>query len=804
MVGFLIAAALTAVTSSPSNNFFVAGRPVDVMLEATGLAAGAQVPLALDVYDFTFTNRIARVDCGLVRGDGKGSWRGVFRLPSDRYGVFLVRPRGAGLDLVRRGSMPKGAFTYAVVDDPAAARDIDPWDAFLGLHGVPATDIRPWLRARGGLGDARRPSDASFVVANLERFNNAPGFWKNFRTDPAVREKYRRDIADYVRAAVAAGAGRQGRRFYETTWEANLKSPDAQTLVEVNRVAWEVIHELDPEAYVAAPTSSGIADLAFLRSLLDLGLAKYMNAFAVHPYVQAPPEQNGFVDTVRSVKRILREYAGRDLPMIGTESGLNEDNTPFGEKTKLTGQLRQNLILLGEGFLWNLPFYGYDFAADAGDQTEGDYGLCYNNLLPKHHWGPAFVSPRPIAGALSAFARLTEGCRPTCTIEWLGETVLGYAFADRGDRRTVIALWDWGERGTTVELPVGREVISVADVMGNETRHHTAAGVLRLTLSEYPQYVLDPDVRIWGHAAQKTLNWSSRKCKSAADRAAVAARLLEPAFEGETPAVAVTLVNQTDADLEARLETRVYGEPETRHEKRVVVPARAERRVVVAFDGWAVSPTTMQDVEVAVTADKIRTSIRESLNFLAVPSRFAFDGGKSIAFDCDDAFLKVDAFVPDATPTNGWSGWGSWKGDSVQLGLAKRALKRRTGNDLADNAEEARSEITLALTPEGPQVYRTMTWDAHRFPTDARLGGLFAPETAPLSVAYENGGWRYRASVPWSFLNLSTPGPGQTFRFAFQFNDRQPGSRLLLQTKGFELKKRAPRQFGWAVLKDRE
>ncbi|GEM_PF-2739371 len=793
----VLAAALSAVTSNPSNNFFVAGHEAKATLTAKGLAAGEKRPVRLEVYDFTYTNRVATVP-GEIVADEKGEWRGEFTLPSDRYGVYLVRPVAAGLELPKRGTVPKGAFTYAVLADPSEMPEIDLWDTFLGLHGGSYS----WMYQRGGLGDARKPSEDRFIVANLDLFNREKDFWKSFLTNEAVQAKYRADVTGYVKAAVAAGGGKQKRRFYEPTWEANLKTPNAETLVKVHQIAWEVIHELDPDAYVGAPTSAGINDLAFLRSLFDLGLAKYMNAFAVHPYIAAPPEANGLVDTVRSLKRMLREYMGRDVPMIGTESGLNEPNSPLGEKTKLTGQLRQNLILFGEGFLWNLPFYGYDFGADANNQDEGDYGVCYNPLYPKHRWGPGEVQPRPVFGALAAFGRLTEGHRPTCPIEWLGETVLGYAFADKSDSHCVIALWDWGERGTEVELPVGRDAIDVADVMGNVTRKKTTGGTLKLTLSEYPQYVLDANSAIWGKAAQAKLKWGERKYMSDSDRAPVGIADLAPSFASGGPGVAVTLENRTDEPHRVALETRIPGEPDARVKRSVSLAARQTQRIEIAFDGFTPDPTVFFDVEVRVVPEKgmVATAV-DSFNFLPVPSSFAFDGGKTVSLGYDARFLTFDIFIPDSTPTNGWTGWDSWKGDSVQVGLAKSALKKRTQNDLADNAAEAKSEITFALTPNGPEMYRTITWDVRRFPCDTHLAGQIDLKEAPLTVEKSAKGFRYRASVPWAFLNLSAPKPGDTFRFAFQFNDREPGNRFLKESKGFELKQAAPKKFGWGTIR---
>ena len=199
-----LAAALSAVTSNPSNNFFVAGHEAKATLTAKGLAAGEKRPVRLEVYDFTYTNRVATVP-GEIVADEKGEWRGEFTLPSDRYGVYLVRPVAAGLELPKRGTVPKGAFTYAVLADPSEMPEIDLWDTFLGLHGGSYS----WMYQRGGLGDARKPSEDRFIVANLDLFNREKDFWKSFLTNEAVQAKYRADVTGYVKAAVAAGGGKQ-------------------------------------------------------------------------------------------------------------------------------------------------------------------------------------------------------------------------------------------------------------------------------------------------------------------------------------------------------------------------------------------------------------------------------------------------------------------------------------------------------------------------------------------------------------------------------------------------------------------
>ena len=556
------ASSLKVETNEPDRNFFAIGSKVELKVSSSD--GKALTDYAIEVYDFTRTNLVAS-----IKGGPK------FLLPSDRYGVYYVKASEGYEQFPKIGTLPTGYITYGVLEDPAKMPDLDPWDAFLGEHGCNFS----WLWQRGGLGDARKPSDTRLVIWNTHRVAGAgklgKDFWK-IGKDPAIADRYRDNLTKVAKAAIAAGAGRQGRRIYENLWEPNLVAT-ADEILAAQKVAWETLHELDPEALIGAYTSSGI-DLKFMRTLMDKGLGNYMNALCVHPY-KGIPELNGFLDDVRGLRRMIREYMGRDLPMFGTEAGMNEFNTIDGERRKLMGQLRQNLILLGEGFQMNCPFYGCDFGADLNNQGEGDYGLNYNLQYPKVRFGVTKSAPRPVFGALAAFGRLTEGHWPTCVIEYLGETVLGYAFTNRKDTDTVIALWDWGERNSVVRLPVGRDEVRIADVFGNLRKEKTVNGELTIALSVFPQYILDADVKIWGKEAQKKLKWSDRKFKSANELAPVGVVDFAPAFKGEIPGVAVKLENRTEREQKANVQVRIPGYPECRKQLDIMLKKSEEKTV---------------------------------------------------------------------------------------------------------------------------------------------------------------------------------------------------------------------------------
>ncbi len=162
----------------------------------------------------------------------------------------------------------------------------------------------------------------------------------------------------------------------------------------------------------------------------------------------------------------------------------------------------------------------------------------------------------------------------------------------------------------------------------------------------------------------------------------------------------------------------------------------------------------------------------------------------------DDAFVQTE------------SGFYTWNGDCVQLGLAK-GIAGGGGNGWADLLENACSEIDLALAPGGPEAYRTITFDGKRFPSDTTGGGRISAADMPFDVTLEEraeGGvrLRYRALVPWAFVNRTGAESGEAVWIAAQINDRdapeEDYASQVTSLAAFDLKTAAPANFGAMTL----
>ncbi len=848
------APALTGETSNPANSCFARGKTVVVTLKASGLPAESRRPLVLGVYDH-MDRRVGEVK-GEIVTNAKGVWADSFSLPSERYGFYRVRvDEAGGLTFPEAGSRPANCITYAVLADPSSRPMLSQEDAFFGLHGnaSDAADLAPWLGARQRMGgiDPRRqpPSEAAWprygylVCSRLDPWQPLfacfePAFQKDVLraknitwTVPLVdmeggAEALDRAVRKYAELAKANWPTNMPRRVYEIFWEPDLTMASPEQLLRAARVVHTAIHAVDPQAIVAAPTFSNAGSYRLLRKCLELGLGKYMEALSVHCYNAFPPEANSFLANIRRTKALLGECLGKDIPLIGTENGYLAVATQDEEYLQMTGHVRAQLILLGEGFWFNCPFYGYDHHSTC----KGDYGLTYNlEMTPgKTVWGPRKVSPRPVFAALSAASCLLDGYRPTCTIEWLGETVLGYAYQNRsGDCR--LALWDFG--GTSeVTIPVGGGPVELADMMGNRRTAQANDGQVKLTLSAEPVYVLGADPAVWGEDAQAKLKWSARKFKRAdADAPVQIARVL-PSFERGEPGVSVTLENGVDARAKGELEVRIRGIPEARQVVRFDVAAGHTATVRLAMPDFTADPFVSYEVETTVAPEKAK-SARQTvrLNFLparkmatwddlvlkkapATKGRNAYtitddnDCSVALGLGWNERWFFLGFTVTDDEFSNTSKGAMSWQGDAIQIGLAKDPFVKPSPNSYADDLNRALTEMTLALTPEGPTAWRTKSFDDKTLPRgkDGRIDGA----ECPLEIVNEKTDvgvlTHYRVAIPWKYLNMNAAKAGDVVWFAAMIND-QDADTLSTELKScsiniFDLKQAMPKKFGAVTL----
>ena len=863
-IPMMLAVVLTADTSNPTNSFFRKGETAEAIFCATGVPEGRRLSLKAAVYD-EYDRKVADLPELGVTGGKDGKWTGALPLPTKRYGFYRLRAECDGAKLPKVGSRQAGCITYAVVFDPDRRKKYpDDW-TFYGFCGT-GPDIDRWMGVTHYFGGATPLSEKEIAKArargvsrtphrgtisignnnNLLKFMPQEG--RDFCASNGIRSVnlwnyvgsaegerwYRLALSNLVRAAKEQV---KGRRVYEITGEPDMTAPDPDVVVKLSRVAHDVISKEDPEGEICGAMVSSFSAMQYHRRLFELGLADCITAFGIHQYMPIPAEPSGILRKIRELRKMVRERKGRDLPMYGGEGGFNIKSTIQNDLLQMNGVVRAQLLMLGEGMGMSCIFYPADYGGDRNTSKDGDYGLTSNLELDVRRFGTRKVSPRPVAAALAAATRFTEGHRATGCLEGcFGDTALGYSYATSDDE-CVIAVWDWGGEESTAELNIGRDEIVVADHMGNERTMKTKGGVLALRLGVAPQYVLDPAPALWGRRGTEAAKMQAL----AREREAAREAAREVALKSFAPAVGVDGALAVAGEVENRrkeptdvvFETRVRGVPEARGRVAARLAPGETRKMCVPLPAFKPAPFARMKVEVAASsASGYEEAASATENFLV--ARRVAEGTAADAFagwtdprhetvaggdaDCSlklavawsSKFLMFDAVVDDDDYSPSFPGWFSWNGDALQLGLAKDVLLKSTENTLTDLYMEAFTETTLALTSDGPQAYRTKSFEPKRLPMGSNpkdAKGLLSQAECPLEVKVDRrpGGGatvRYRYAVPWAYLNLAAaPGAGGSVRFALWACDRDAGDKLCRHAvKLFDLRPNAPKQFGRILL----
>jgi hypothetical protein len=152
---------------------------------------------------------------------------------------------------------------------------------------------------------------------------------------------------------------------------------------------------------------------------------------------------------------------------------------------------------LGEGVDTSFLFYSADFAQNVG------FGMYFNLSMAASNFGSPNISPKPAALAVAAAARLVDGSRSLGALTNLPSGGYGYSFLMADKTHVMTALWAHNSSfnaSTAYQLQLDASGASgtaiVFDSMGNPKSVQYTNGVLPVTLSEMPIYVLSSNVSV--------------------------------------------------------------------------------------------------------------------------------------------------------------------------------------------------------------------------------------------------------------------------------------------------------------------
>ncbi|MGG1945045.1 hypothetical protein AB1286_09555 [Trinickia sp. NRRL B-1857] len=324
--------------------------------------------------------------------------------------------------------------------------------------------------------------------------------------------------------------------YYQVTWEPQWMD-SAANFVSMYKAVYQGIHSTDPNAVVMGVTSpdpgtAGNWGTGYtLRTYASLGLLNYVDGITTHSYYANhvspayPPElydsnvnpyyQHQALDNQLRDLRSEMQSLKPNMRLWSSEVGVAYDAGITYASGPSTNQLyaqaavaaRTHLTVLGEGAQVTYFFYGSDYPTEVG------FGTFFDIVNPQGDFHATTLSPKPEALAFATMTRIIDGTQTLGHLNNLPTSVYGYAFQRMGTGQAVTALWmhnnaNWPTSTgvysqtaktnytLTVDSPGTSGKVTVIDMMGNPSILPYSNGVITLTLSETPIYVVSSNANV--------------------------------------------------------------------------------------------------------------------------------------------------------------------------------------------------------------------------------------------------------------------------------------------------------------------
>ncbi len=323
--------------------------------------------------------------------------------------------------------------------------------------------------------------------------------------------------------------------YYQVTWEPQW-ADSAANFVAMYAAVYKGLHSTDSNAVVMGTTNAFPGNCAsqctqgYLQTYVPLGLGSYIDGVTTHSYYNAgtypahPPEQydtdpnpanvaNALDQQLRALRAEMQSFKP-NMRLWSTELGISYDagaayGPSYPPANQLYGQaavaIRAHLIILGEGAQVTYFFYGADYPSEIGE------GTFFDIVDPQGQYGATNLSPKPEALAMAALTRVIDGTQTLGHLNGLPSMVYGYAFQQLNGGSVITALWTHNNAAwptsagtysatysTTYALTVDSAGtsghVTVIDMMGNPSSVAYSNGVVNLTLTESPIYVVSSNV----------------------------------------------------------------------------------------------------------------------------------------------------------------------------------------------------------------------------------------------------------------------------------------------------------------------
>jgi hypothetical protein len=471
------------------------------------------------------------------------------------YFAVSAKLRNSGATEPQQGSRPAGYVSFGVLPNvadyvPQFAASLD--ERRIGLQGasyeIPGTGLEPvnenlgstWVLSSrsqsvtepnypGQYNPQKQQIDPGIKEGRLARIVTLDGLprWASTAPSPSAVGSYPpRSFSAFQSYAALVGEEsarihnqyipNQKKNYYQVTWEPD-PGPSTQWMgsdsefVSLYKAVWEGVHSTDPDAAVMGPATQSLPKCAeWISRMAPYGYTKYLDAVACHGYYtlasssSKPPEPANLAGQVQELRRTMANLLPPGTKLFVTETGVSYPmgsryaaNYPTAQVLEEHAEavVRTHLIMLGEGVDTSFLFYAADFTQNVG------FGMYFNLSMATRNFASNRIAPKPATMAVAAAARLVDGSRSLGALTDLPAGGYGYAFLLADKSHAMTALWAHNasfDANETYALRVdstgtsGKTVLF--DTMGNPKAVSYSDGILKVTLSEMPIYVLSPNV----------------------------------------------------------------------------------------------------------------------------------------------------------------------------------------------------------------------------------------------------------------------------------------------------------------------
>lgn len=187
------------------------------------------------------------------------------------------------------------------------------------------------------------------------------------RPGAVAEPKNNQDWQDFVKAVATRYKGRI--HYWEIWNEPNdqaFYSGSIEKLVEVERIAYETLKEVDPSNMVTSPPPTyALKGVPWLDNFLRAGGGKYADIIGYHMYVTEPED---LVPLVQQIRAVMNKNGVGSKPLWNTETGWELHN-------KLSPVQGEGIVSRSYILSWALDvprFYWYDWDSNTEGLAEKD------------------------------------------------------------------------------------------------------------------------------------------------------------------------------------------------------------------------------------------------------------------------------------------------------------------------------------------------------------------------------------------------------------------------------------------------